>query len=230
MSLDVLIPWGGDIDDPWRTRAFWWVRNRYRTLLPEATIIVGTSAQTPFNRSEARNNAFRASDADILLVADADTVVQPDAIRGAVRLIGNGAPWVIPYREQAGYYSLSRNATTRILDLDPGSDIPEPSDPDDWEHKHASPADPLPSWAGLLVLPRKAWEAVGGYDEAFLGWGYEDVAFRAALDRRVGPHRRVQNSYALHLWHARTEDENFGQPHIKQNEARYREYERGTRP
>lgn len=230
MSLDVLIPWGGEIDDPWRTSAFWWLRHRYRSLLPEATVIIGTSTQEPFNRSEARNNAFRASNADTLLIADADTVFQPEAIRGAVRLLGNGAPWVIPYREQAGYYSLSQTATKRIFESPPESDVPEPVDEDDWEHKHASPADPLPSWAGMLVLPRAAWEKVGGYDEGFIGWGWEDLAFRTALDRLVGPHRRIQNSYVLHLWHERSEADNFGQPHIKQNQERCREYELGIRP
>lgn len=230
MSLDVLIPWGGDVDDPWRSSAFAWLRQRYRVLLPHSTVLIGTSAQEPFNRSEARNNAFKASDADVLLVADADTVFQPDAIRGALRLIEDGAPWVIPYREQAGYYSLSQTATKRIVERAPEDFVPEPIDEDDWEHKHASPSDPLPSWAGMLVLPRTAWDAVGGYDEAFIGWGFEDNAFRAALDRRVGPHRRVQNSYVLHLWHPRSEEENFGQPHMRANQARCHEYEMGLRP
>lgn len=227
MSMDVIIPWGGELDDPWRTGAFWWLRRRYRALLPDATVIVGTSAQDPFNRSEARNNAFRASNADVLVVADADTIFQPDAIREAIRLIENGAPWVIPYRLVAGYYSLSQSASKRILELDPASPVPEPVDDDDWEHKHASPSDPLPSWAGVLVLSRDAWLAAGGYDEGFIGWGYEDVAFRSALDRVVGPHTRVDDSFVLHLWHERSEAENFGQPHIKENQERCRWYEAG---
>ncbi len=223
MSLDVIIPWGGSIDDPWRTSAFWWVRRRYHKLLPEATVIIGTSNAEPFNRSEARNNAFAYSDADILVVADADTVFQPEAIRGAVNAIERGAPWVIPYRENGGYYNLSQNATRAVFGRDPAEEIAEPVDEDDWEHK-------LTSWAGILVLPRTAWEKVGGYDEAFVGWGYEDNAFRVALDRLVGAHRRVQTGFVLHLWHEAPESVRFEQPFIEHNRRRFREYEAGIRP
>ena len=32
----------------------------------------------------------------------------------------------------------------------------------------------------MVVVPRKLWNAVGGFDEGFVGWGWEDCAFSAA--------------------------------------------------
>jgi predicted glycosyltransferase involved in capsule biosynthesis len=95
----------------------------------------------------------------------------------------------------------------------------EPLNPEQWIHK-------ITSWAGLLVLSREAWEKVGGYDEAFIGWGYEDNAFQASLDRRVGHFDRV-DGFVVHLWHPAPVEECFGQPHIKDNQARYEKYRRG---
>jgi hypothetical protein len=50
--------------------------------------------------------------------------------------------------------------------------------------------------AGVVCIPREVWDRVGGYDPAFIMWGYEDAAFlRAAgeYDRLEGP--------LYHYWH-----------------------------
>lgn len=238
MTLSVLMPVGGDVEtDPWRWRAFEWLVERYKRLLPAAELVFGTSDQEPFNRSQARNDAFARSTGDMLLIADADTVFNPAQIFKANQLIQEcGAPWVIPYqghennvdavsREIGRYYNLSQKATAYILDSPPESELQEPPDAELYEHK-------LTSWAGLLVLPRKAWEAVGGYDENFIGWGYEDGAFRTALDHKVGPFMRVTGpaGYVMHLWHPAPEEQCFGQPFIERNRTLCRKYEIGDLP
>lgn len=222
MHLSVLIPTGGLVDSEiWRANSFAWLRRRYGLLLPEAELVFGTSEQVPYNRSEARNNAFAASTGDILLVADADTIFHRDQIVEAVRLVMEGAPWVIPYR-LGGYYNFSEAATARVLAHAPDVDIPEPVDEDDWEFK-------LDSWAGLHVLTRAAWEKAGGWDEAFRGWSFEDNAFQVAMDRLVGQHVRTDH-WVGHLWHPATEAERFGQPFMEHNRRRFRLYQRGVLP
>lgn len=225
MKLSVLIPVGGILDtDPWRKRSLNWLLQRYnkygRALAEEVEVCWGTSYQEPYNRSEARNNAFGQATGDILLIADADTVFHITQIQAGIKLIEEGAPWVIPYG-LGRYYNLSQQATAAILDS-PRGFIPEPTDPDDWEFK-------LDSWAGLLLVSREAWLTVGGYDEEFIGWGFEDVAFRTALDLRVGPNQRTED-YVLHLWHPVTEDTRFAQPYAKVNQARYLRYQSGELP
>ena len=50
-----------------------------------------------------------------------------------------------------------------------------------------------------LVVHREAYEAVGGHDERFLGWGSEDQAFALALTVLVGQPLRQARADCLHL-------------------------------
>jgi hypothetical protein len=134
-GLSVLIPAGGAIrDDPWRARSFEWIVDRYMRLLPDADLCFGDSDQEPYNRSQARNDAFSVAEEDMLLVADADTVFSVEQIAIAVGLIGEGAPWIIPYRSDGGYYNLSQEATAFVLSNRPDASISEPPDESMWEH------------------------------------------------------------------------------------------------
>lgn len=221
MSLSVLVPWRPS-DDGYRARSLAWLRRRYHALLPDAQLVIANSNAERFNRSEARNNAFNYSDGDVLLIADADTVFHPHLIELAAMMVADGdAPWIIPY-DEGRYYNLGQRRTDELLAGDPAADIPEPTDEDDWEHK-------LTSWAGLLVVSRDGYETAGGYDERFAGWGYEDNAFRAALDHRVGTHTRLKG-HCEHLWHHVIAGECFDNPDIDANRRLYQKYEHGYLP
>lgn len=220
-GLSILIPVGGEIEtDPWRANALDWLLRRYAAILPDAELCFGFSDHEPFNRSAARNDAFSKSTGELLLVADADTVLNLSQITKAIMLVREGlAPWAYPYTT---YYNLSQKATVYLVeDAPPDAVIPEPDDEEAWEHR----IDNSPG--GARLLDRDAWEMVGGFDEHFTDWGYEDTAFECAMDRRIGPHRRVAGA-ALHLWH--DPGLNFNQPHIAENRARMRLYQRGQLP
>lgn len=192
----------------------WWHRH-----YPEAQICVGRNFDDPFHRGKARNAAHHVAETDILIIADADTVPDVTGVDLAVEmLLEEQAPWVLPYGLDR-YYNLSEDATLHILKHQP-NEIREPSDAGDWEHK-------LTSWAGCLVIPRAAWDAVGGYDERFIGWGYEDNAFQFALDTVWGAHRRI-DAYCCHLWHAIEPGTTFDSPFIAKNRSLYRIYEQAN--
>lgn len=213
MKLSILMPWR-DIGDTWRNQAFQWITSRYRWMLPDAELILGSDTQPVFNISEARNNAFLKSTGDVLLFADTDTYIPIEQIEAGISLLQQDAAWVIPYGTLR-YYNLTRRQTSYILKFPHTRPLPEPSDPEHWDHK-------ITSWSGLVMLNRDAYERVGGFDEGFVGWGGEDNAFQIALDLTVGPLQRAEG-YALHFWHPRGAAD-FSQPFWPQNKERLDRY------
>lgn len=201
--LDVIIPFRGG--DHWREQNFDIVR--YLWSQAGLSVIDADSGHDVFNRSASRNVAAAQSKAEYLLVADADTFVESWQVFEALKMMGDEedpAPWVIPYAN-GFYYNLSQECTQRIWHSPNARGKWELS----WEHQ-------LLSWAGVLLVRREDFEKVGGYDERFVGWGHEDVAFRIKLDAEVGQHRRTGGS-AYHLWHPVDPNQTFNAPDERRN-------------
>jgi hypothetical protein len=56
------------------------------------------------------------------------------------------------------------------------------------------------NWSMVHVLTRKTFNAVGGHDERFEGWGFEDNAFAARVANSGREIRRLGGT-AVHHWH-----------------------------
>jgi predicted glycosyltransferase involved in capsule biosynthesis len=212
-EVSILIPWRNG--EKHREAIFRWTQLRWLELLPHAELVVAGDDSEPFNRSRARNNAFANSFGDVVVLADADTVV-PDrqSIEAAVELAEEGH-WVLPYEV---YYNAAEADTALLLDRRPSLDIAEPAQ---WEFRLTD------SISGVIVLPRAAYEAAGGYDERFVGWGFEDRAFADALNTLWGPCRRLPG-FVVHLWHPVGARDAFGNPSIRDNQSRWLQYRRAT--
>jgi len=139
----------------------------------------------PWSRAAAVNAAARrAGRWDLALVADADTIGEPAVVAEAAALalrIGGGV------RPHDRLWRLRRHATARVS-------------------RHGTRglggsrlSSGLQPGGGLLVIARKAWEAVGGFDERFTGWGHEDSFLGYSLVERAA-WARVPGE-AWHLWH-----------------------------
>lgn len=218
-KVSIHIPYSLHSKNEERARLCAFVINRWRTLFPNFQLSVSDDpvVDSVWNRSRARNNSINNSDSDYIVIADADTICPSEAITDALDYIEGRKPfgaWVLPYHD-SGYYNLTKEYTERILGLDPKSELPSENELI-YEHK-------IESWAGILVMSRKAWDTVGGYDESFIGWGYEDNAFRLALDTLWTRHTRLDYPI-LHLWHSAPEDTRFGQPNISHNQRLYQKY------
>lgn len=214
-DVSVLIPWRkGNVE---RETIFRWTQLRWLDLLPEAELVVASDDSEPFNRSRARNTAFANSMGDVLVIADADTIV-PDqgAIERAIKAAEAGE-WVLPYDI---YYNASQPLTARLLGRRPSVVVPEP-EPEQWEFRLTD------SISGVLVLPRAAFEAVGGYDENFEGWGFEDRAFADALGTLWAPLTRLPG-FVVHLWHPVAPGDGFANPEIHANQRRWMQYRRAV--
>ena len=193
MKLSILVPFR-DADGT-RTRAKEWILARWAHFYPEAEIIVEPDdGIDPFNKSYAVNRCAEKATGDTFMVLDADTWVEPAHISRAFNLIAHGIPWVVPANR---HMRLRREFSERLMKLDPKGPLPP------IQAQHAETQGPVVGFA--WIIPRKAWEAVGGMDERIRGWGGEDTSFTWAMDRVNGRHRRL-NGVAMCLWHDRPRD------------------------
>lgn len=67
------------------------------------------------------------------------------------------------------------------------------------------------TFSGVLAVPRALWDQVGGFDERFVGWGWDDIAFWSACWSLAGGFHRVPG-LMYHLWHPRSRAENEDSP------------------
>ncbi len=142
-----------------------------------------------WSRAPAVNDAARqAGSWDVAFIADCDTIPEHDAILRAVDWVDSTGGGARPHDER---YMLSQE----------GSLVAMQRGVEHLEKRHY-----LRQWAGggLDVVTRDAWDAVGGMDERYVGWGYEDSEFHVQLlvkrrwDRLPGE--------CWHLFHPTTEN------------------------
>jgi len=183
VNISVLIPWrsdGGARERVWNYLLPLWEQTG-------ADICVGTDTGVgPFNCSMAQNNAFAQAKHDTLVMFGADQLPDVQAMRDAEQALHSGLSW-LPIMAQTSYYS--RAATERILNG---------ANPDDVEVDYT-----LEFCTGLVALTRQAYYAVGGMDERFVGWGYEDAAFRQSLAGMFGAPAALPHVLRC-LWHETT--------------------------
>ena len=204
-GISIIIPFRASRDDLRRTRNLEWVVRYWKAQLPDATIIIGEDfeADKPFSKSIAVNNAVKHAIGDILVITDADgyvdtkTVVHcASEIRKARRK--NLPLWFVPYRR---FYRLTESASRKLLESSPEKPL-RFSMPPNSNHIQGD-ADPnVGHWYGAMIhiLPREAFDVVGGWDPRFRGWGGEDHAAMRAMDTLYWPHKTLPNQ-VLHIWH-----------------------------
>ncbi len=215
--FSVLIPWRTD-NGP-REVIFEWIVQRYLYFYGDnVQLCIADSGHDPFNRAASRNKAFNEAVHDVILIADADTPPQRDFVRAFRSLRLFDLAYSYPYKT---YYALKQELTERLLRSSSDVEIPSPS-PVEIEFR-------MESWAGSICMTKKSYEAVNGYDERFIGWGYEDTAFREACSVLLTESVRLPG-HVVHMWHPFPKEETWEQPDIKNNEDLFAEYERAGSP
>ena len=206
-STSVLVP--RRAGDEWRDRLWefcraWWIEHGMEP-------IEGHHDDGPFNRSAAVNTAaVKAPDAGCLVVVDADALPRAfSQVEQAAALAIETGKLVRAYEN---YQSLDRRGTKKILDGHRGS----------WRKfvRWENP-DHLSS---CIAVPRSLWDDLGGFDERFVGWGFEDRAFFEAASRLADGTLRVAGD-VFHLWHPRSPEKSKSRPEYVANAelaSRYR--------
>lgn len=204
----ILVPWRATGPDADHRAALWaYCRRRWEHLLPGHPIHTGDDGHEPYNRARSRNLAAQAAgDWEVAVFADADIAAGSahQVHRAATLAVRHGAMvWAHRTRLQLD------EATTNLV-VHRGA-ILERVHPERRDHN---------TFSGVYAVARSLWDQVGGFDEAFQGWGFEDLAFMIACGT-FGRLERVSGRI-WHLWHPRGDEVN---PHQAVNEARWRRYE-----
>lgn len=212
MATPILVP--RRAGDPHRDELWRWLRSHLERDLPDFPIVEGHDDVGAFNRSAALNRAARSAPPwTEAIVLDADTYVRPEQLRRAVTVARSSGRLTYAFDE---LHALTAAGTEQVLGGYRRS----------WE--------PLKKWtrpgrlcaSSAFVVPRALWDDVGGFDELFEGWGWEDVAFRR-MATTLGGHELEVPGPAWHLWHPRSAHKSESDPLMAAARARGERYKRG---
>jgi predicted glycosyltransferase involved in capsule biosynthesis len=213
-KISVIVPFKTD-NGP-RAKAFVWLKKRYQTLFikkfSDLEVCFNISSDESFCKPKIINEAVKGSHGEIIAIADADILYDPEILFQAANLLKKGSPWVIPY---VRVLDLKPLATKRVLKFKPSIPV---------SVIHIKPSEVCSiryGVGGLIVLLRKSFDEVGGFDERFKGWGREDSAFRHTMDAICGKYNRIKVDL-YHLWHPKVGQKS---PNLPDNDQIYKAYQ-----
>lgn len=179
----ILVPWRGGEEH--RERSWALVRPYYEQL--GWPMFVGDSGNDPFSTAQSYNVASEmAGDWDTAFIINTDCVIPlENAVRG------------MEHAEATERLTLPHDDFHELA----AGHFPEPPPGHGWRyHRRRDKAyvGRRRAPAGAIAMPRTVWDRVGGYDNRFIHWGWEDTA----LLRAVGEFDRLPG-IMYHYWHPR---------------------------
>ena len=129
-----------------------------------------------FMKSYSFNMGAEHATGSILAFWDVDVLIDPKHIQTAYEVIEEGKfDHIYPFN---GTFIDVQKDKFQLCDFQPKSDMFE-TFYKMWKDRHesfqfASGSSP----GGCNLISRKAFERMGGYDDRFIGWGFEDTDFR----------------------------------------------------
>lgn len=184
-----------------RKNNLFYVKKYFSDLYPEAEFIIGEQNfdHKDFSRSNAINNGVKKSKGDTLIICDADVFLKKEVIDEAIKLIPK-FPFIIPF----GYViKMNRKVSNEIINGKQISLTEMEKDP--WElinirQGESTYGDKIAG--GIQIITRELFDKIKGYDERFIGHGYEDSVFCWKLKKEIGSRYKIfPNEKLYHLYH-----------------------------
>lgn len=186
MRIAVLVP--RRADQARRDRLWEHVAGRWAADHPTWTVVEGLDPgpTQPFNRSACINAAARAAgEWDVAIIADADSFVGADQSLEAVNVALRTGRITFAYDR---FVYLDRDMSDQVMAGYRGNW---------WDGAKFTMTGTCSS---MVAVTRQLWDAVGGFDEGFVGWGGEDIGFSLACQALGGGFERVPGD-VWHLYH-----------------------------
>lgn len=188
-----------------------WVRQWWRDNLPEFELFEGHHDEGPFNRSAAVNRAAGVADWqaeapwDVAVIIDSDVICDPTRVREAVAKAVETGRMVLPFDVRK---DLAQSGSQRVMHGFTGN----------WQRFVIHTYTDMCS--SVVIVTRQLWDEVGGFDESFSGWGFEDNAFAAACETFGGAPLLKIPGELWHLWHPTAKEGKKGTATHTRNKAR----------
>lgn len=201
MKAAVIIPHRGI--DAHREANFAFTINRWTGFgLP---VFYSDSNEGPFNRSQAINRAAAKTDADVLIVADNDILLEEEAqaAKACSQAFLHDA-YVVAFSE------------LKVLDWDETAAVHRGEKPS--QQKALEEVRLI--WGNCFAVSRDLFERVKGFDERFVGYGHQDGAFLNSCST-LGTKQRIQGT-AYHLRHPDPVKDHMGMAGNVELATRYR--------
>lgn len=182
------------------------MRGQYRKHHPDWQILISHApGPDPWVKADPVNAAIEATDAEFVLVADAD--VWCDGLAEALQALKDGARWAVPHTEVR---RLDEEGSIAFMD---GAK---------WVNLGVDRAPYIGVRGGGLVMARREVFQHVPMDPRYVGWGAEDMSLGLALNCLFGPCWRGK-SVLIHLWHPPQEraHHKYGNPQSHQLYQRY---------
>jgi predicted glycosyltransferase involved in capsule biosynthesis len=164
-----------------------------------------------FRKSTAFNSGAIYASGDVLCFWDVDVLIRDSFIKIAYDLIKDGAADHI-YPFNGTFVDVQKDLFPDFLDQYNFDYIEKL-----WTNKHeslhfASGDSP----GGCTMISKEAFNRMGGYDDRFIGWGFEDTDF-LYRSRKVNKISNIKLDYAV-CWHLHHENaKRLENPHYLNN-------------
>jgi len=189
MKLGIVIPWR---PQPTRIAAFHRTVEEISDAFPDASIYFSDTESERFNLSASRNRGckFAIKDGcDVLLVLDADVLLEKEAVENSIRVASELGIVSLPC---LAWSRLNEELSTSLLNKESSAE----------EVRRSRVANPSQSEiGGSWVMSSSTFLKLNGWDERFVGWGFEDNAFEEAHRVLLGREFHRSAGHGITFYH-----------------------------